>query len=69
MYGVTPSLEASHRDGSNEGSQHMFSLRNKKTGLWIILSTPSYLELWVQSQFITTEHGLWSESTLFALFL
>ena len=25
-----PSLELSHRDGSNEGLQHMFSLRNKK---------------------------------------
>ena len=25
-----PSLEPSHRDGSNEGSQYMFSLRNKK---------------------------------------
>ena len=25
-----PSLEPSWRDGSNEGSQHMFSLRNKK---------------------------------------
>ena len=25
-----PSLEPSPRDGSNEGSQHMFSLRNKK---------------------------------------
>ena len=28
-----PSLEPSHRDGSNEGSQHMFSLRNKKNYL------------------------------------
>ena len=25
-----PSLEPSRRDGSNEGSQHMFSLRNKE---------------------------------------
>ena len=25
-----PSLEPSYRDGSNEGSQHMFSLKNKK---------------------------------------
>ena len=25
-----PSLEPSRRDGSNEGSQYMFSLRNKK---------------------------------------
>ena len=25
-----PSVEPSRRDGSNEGSQHMFSLRNKK---------------------------------------
>ena len=27
------SLEPSHRDGSNEGSQYMFSLRNKKNYL------------------------------------
>ena len=25
-----PSLEPSHREGSDEGSHHMFSLRNKK---------------------------------------
>ena len=28
-----PSLELSHRDGSNEGSQHIFSLRNRKNYL------------------------------------
>ena len=28
-----PSLEPSHRDGSNEGSQHMFLLGNKKNYL------------------------------------
>ena len=28
-----PSLEPSHRDDSNEGSQHMFSLRNTKNYL------------------------------------
>ena len=28
-----PSLEPSRRDGSNEGSQHMFILRNKKNRL------------------------------------
>ena len=28
-----PSLEPSHRDGSNDGSQRMFSLRNKKNYL------------------------------------
>ena len=28
-----PSLEPSHRDGSNEGSHHMISLRNKKNYL------------------------------------
>ena len=33
-----PSLEPSHRDGSNEGSQYMFSLRNKKT----FLNYPKY---------------------------
>ena len=27
------SLEPSHRDGSNEESQHMFSLKNKKAHL------------------------------------
>ena len=41
-----PPLEPSRRDGSNEGSQHMFSLTNKKNYLWIILNTPSYLKLW-----------------------
>ena len=38
-------LNISHRDSSNEGSQHMFLLRNKKNYHWFILSTPSYLEL------------------------
>ena len=28
-----PSLELSHRDGSDEGSQHMFSVRNKRNYL------------------------------------
>ena len=28
-----PSLELSQRDGSNEGSQHMFSLKNEKNYL------------------------------------
>ena len=28
-----PPLEPSHQDGSNGGSQHMFSLRNKKNYL------------------------------------
>ena len=31
--GCDPSLELSHRDGSNEGSQHMFTLKNKKSYL------------------------------------
>ena len=39
------SLEPSRRDGSNEGSQYMFSLRNKKNYFLIILNTPSCLEL------------------------
>ena len=39
-----PSLEPSRRDGSNEGSQHMFSWRNKKN-ISKILNTPLYLEL------------------------
>ena len=30
---VTPSLELSYQDGSNEGSQHMFSLKTKKNNL------------------------------------
>ena len=33
-----PSLEPSHRDGSNEGSQHMFSLRNKKKNIFELSS-------------------------------
>ena len=28
-----PSLEPSHRDGSNEWSQHMFSLRDRRNRL------------------------------------
>ena len=39
-----PSLEPSRRDGSNEGSQHMFWLGNKKNYLQIIPVTP-HLEL------------------------
>ena len=34
-----------HRDGSNEGSQHMFSLRSMKNYLRIIFNSSSYLEL------------------------
>ena len=33
-----PSLEPSHRDGSKEGSQHMFSFINKKNYPQIIFS-------------------------------
>ena len=40
-----PSLEQSRRDASNEKSQHMFSFRNKKNYLGIILKNLSYLEL------------------------
>ena len=40
------SLELPHCDSSNVGSQHIFSLRNKKNYLCIILNTPSYLVLW-----------------------
>ena len=40
-----PSLESSRPDGSNEGSQCMFLLRNKKNYLGIIVNTLSYLEL------------------------
>ena len=39
------SLEPSYRDGSNEGSQSMFSLRNKKNYLRFIFNTRSCLEL------------------------
>ena len=38
-------LEPSHRDGSNEVSQHMLSLRSKKNYLKKILKTPSYVKL------------------------
>ena len=38
-----PSLEPSYRDSSNEGSQHMFSLKNKKNYLWILFSIPSLI--------------------------
>ena len=40
-----PSLELSRQDGSNEGSQHMILLRNKKNYLLNSGHTPSYLEL------------------------
>ena len=33
MYVANPPLEPSHRDSSNEESQHMFLLRNKKNYL------------------------------------
>ena len=43
------SLETSRRDGSTEGSQHMFSLRNKKNIFKLFSIPPSpnpfYLEL------------------------
>ena len=42
---LCPSLEPSHQDRSNEGSQHMFSWRNKKNYRRIIFNTPSYQEL------------------------
>ena len=29
IFHITPLKYMSHRDGSNEGSQHMFSLKNK----------------------------------------
>ena len=35
-----PSLGPSRRDGSDEGSQHMFSSRTKKEIIRIILNTP-----------------------------
>ena len=35
-----PPLEPSHRDGTNEGSQHNFTLKNKKNYLSFILNTP-----------------------------
>ena len=38
---LRPPLETSHRDGSNEGSQHMFYLRNKK----IVFELPSITPL------------------------
>ena len=42
-----PSLEPSRQDGSKEGSQHRFSLRNKKKNFELSSNTRSYLELWV----------------------
>ena len=35
-----PSLEPSRREGFNEGSQHMFSLRNKKKNIFELSSIP-----------------------------
>ena len=42
-----PSLEPSCRNSCNEGSQYMFLLKIRKNYLWIIITTPSYLELWL----------------------
>ena len=40
-----PSLEPSHRDGSNEGSQHMFLFKNKKIIFELSSIPPQYLLL------------------------
>ena len=40
-----PSSEPSHRDGSDEGSQHRVSMRNKKNYPSIIVKYSSNLEL------------------------
>ena len=40
-----PSSEPSGRDGSHEGSQHVF-MQNKQILSLITPNTPSYLELW-----------------------
>ena len=40
-----PSLEPSRQDGSNDGLQNMFLLRNMANYPLIIHVTPSYLEL------------------------
>ena len=42
-----PIIRTVRQDGSKEGSQLMFLWTNKKNNLWIILNTPSYLELWL----------------------
>ena len=42
---LDPSSEPSHRYGSCEGSQCMFSLRDKRDYLCIVFDIPSYLEL------------------------
>ena len=41
------SSEPSQRDGSDEGSQPMVSVRNKKNYPSIIIKYSSYLELWI----------------------
>ena len=50
-----PIIRTVSRDGSNGGSQHMFSLRNKKNYLWIILNTPFYLKLWIKQNGYTLQ--------------
>ena len=40
-----PSSEPSRQDGSDEGSQHTVSFRNKKNYPELSSNTPSYLEL------------------------
>ena len=51
-----PSLEPSHQDGSNEGSQIMFFLRNEKNYHKFILRTPPYLDLCLE--IISISHGI-----------
>ena len=43
-----PSSGPSHRDGSDEGSQHMFISRTNKNYPLLSSNTPSYLELCLQ---------------------
>ena len=40
------SSDPSRRDGSDEGSHHMFLCRIKKSYSKLLSNTPSYLELW-----------------------
>ena len=50
-----PSSELFRRDGSDEGSQHMVSIKNKKQ---ISSKTPSYLELWLINVDLMMVRGL-----------
>ena len=62
-----PSSEPPHRDGSDEGSQHMVAMRNKIIIPQLSSNTPSYQELWfaMMSKSLTAVEHIWDSENLF----